>query len=371
MERNYRIFGKNIKLNTFDNKGGNLLHEELSVYPVLDTSDYDIQINYVSNIDVKEIISSNPSSHSLAEDSMICQLGSSVVKFYFKGMELNQIDFSLKSSSGFDRAHRKWKSMQYASIYEAIGQVFHELILVPMAFLINEYSVVHSSGIINREGKVVLFGGTGGVGKTSLEMTLCLDHGASFFNDDIAIVDTNGNCFPNFSYPKIYGYNLQGAPELRKRILGNLSLFNKIHYIYRAQKGLNKVRRRVNPVTFYGNTSNKSEKISAFVILFRSNVDSIMFERISAKKAADLNSLIMSSEYNVFLNHLRWHEFNAASQRREIFTNYKSVIEANTLCFEKGLSRIENIYIAHIPKTIGNNIYKREMVSRLKEYQVL
>lgn len=371
MERYYRIFGKVVKLNTINSKEGGVLHEELSLYPVLNTTKFDVSINYVSQIKIDSPISNNPSINYLTEESMVCKLGVTTVRFYFEDQQIKQIDFCIDSGTKFKTKIQKWKSMQYTSNLEAIGQIFHELVLVPMAFLFNDYSVIHSSGVVNKKNEIVLFGGTGGVGKTSLEMSLCLHHECSFFNDDIAIIDSSGNCFPNFSYPKIYGYNLQGAAHLKKGIVDNLSFSSRVHYALKSLKGMNKVRRRVAPESFYGKVSNSTEKLSSFVLLFRSNVKEITLEPISSEKIAKFNSLIIGSEYNVFFDQLRWHEFNSLSLNRESFITYSSTIEKNSINMKKGIDALENTYLAHIPLSISNNEYKIQMVEKLKEKAII
>lgn len=370
-ERFYKIFGRIIKLNTISSEEGDILHNELSLYPIVDSKEFDISINYVSDIKTEQALSNNPGLNYLSSESILCKMGAAKVKFCFQKERLKQIDFCIDQKSGLKASVQKWKSIQYTSGKEAIGQIFHELILVPMAFLLEDISVVHSSGIVNKKNEVVLFGGTGGVGKTSLEMTLCLEHEYTFFNDDIAIIDSKGMCHPNFSYPKIYGYNLIGAPELKREIFDGLSQLNKFHYAYRALKGASKVRRRVEPGSFYGRVYAESAKISSLVILFRSNVEKIELESISVKKAAKSNSLIMATEYNVFFDQVRWHQFNASALNRKPFTTYQSLIEKNTSNLEKGLQSIEKVYLAHIPMQISNDDFKINMVAKLKEQGII
>lgn len=371
IERSYKIFGRIIKLHTINSDESRILHKELELYPIIEGSNFDVAINYVDHIETGELIASNPGIHKLGSDNMVCQIGVATVKFYFRDQVLHQIDFSIDQKSGLKKVTQKWKSMQFTTNHEAIGQIFHELILVPMAFLFEDCSIVHSSGIVNSQNEVVLFGGTGGVGKTSLEMTLCLDYGYKFFNDDIAVMDTKGFCHPNFSYPKIYGYNLLGASDLKKEIFNNLSQLDKFHYAFRSLKGANKVRRRVEPATFYGQTYKKEARVSSLVILFRSNVEKITLEPISNEKAAGFNSLIMATEYNVFFDHVRWHQYNAESLNSTSFVSYKSVIEKNTRNLEKGLEGLSKIYLAHIPISISNSDFKVEMVNKLKEEAII
>jgi len=371
IERRYKIFGRVIKLNTLDRDEGRILHKELELYPIIEAEKFDVAINYVEQVEAGELISNNPGIHKLGSDSMVCQIGVAAVKFYFRDQKLYQIDFSIDQRSGLKKATQKWKSMQFTTNYEAIGQIFHELILVPMAFLFDDCSVVHSSGIVNSNNEVVLFGGTGGVGKTSLEMTLCLDHGYKFFNDDIAVMDIKGFCHPNFSYPKIYGYNLLGAPDLKREVFKELNQLDKLQYAFRGLKGASKVRRRVEPSTFYGQTYEHKAKVSSLVLLLRSNIDKIKVEAISSEKAARFNSLIMATEYNVFFDHIRWHQFNAESLNRKPFATYQSIIEKNSRNLEKGLEGLTKIYLAHIPMSISNSDFKFEMVNKLKEERII
>lgn len=371
MERLYQIFGMIIKLNTVKSNEGAALHDELSIYPILNNINYDLEINYLPRVKTDDIISNNPSINYLSNKSIVFKLGVTTVKFYIEEGNVKKIDFSIDQKSGIKSNIEKWKSLQFTTNEENIGQFFHELVLVPFAFLSDYYSVVHCSGIANSKDEVVLFGGTGGVGKTSLEMELCLKHNCSFYNDDISVIDAKGNCYPNFSYPKIYGYNLIGEGVLRNKILKSLSFSNNFHYKLRSIKGGNKVRRRVNPQEFYGNILLKSKKPSSIIILFRNNVERISLEKVNSKKIAEYNSLIIGSEYNVFFNHLRWYEFNALSINKTPFTTYKSIIEKNTKNLESGIAGLKKIYLAHIPLNISNADFKIQMVDILKKNEII
>ena len=67
------------------------------------------------------------------------------------------------------------------------------------------------NSLINNSNLQWLFvTGKGGVGKTSIEIDFCLNNKMSFLTDDIAIGDVNGDVYPNYNWPKIYGYNLLG-----------------------------------------------------------------------------------------------------------------------------------------------------------------
>ena len=88
---------------------------------------------------------------------------------------------------------------------------------------VSDLSLIHASGVVLSNGKAILLGGTGGIGKTSLELELCLNEKASFLTDDIAVIDKEGFLWPNLSFPKIYGYNLAGNKALKRQLLSATS----------------------------------------------------------------------------------------------------------------------------------------------------
>src|SRR5690606_41041284 len=109
------------------------------------------------------------------------------------------------------------------------GMVFHELALVPAAHWLSDVAVVHASAMAGPSGEVTLIGGTGGVGKTSLMLDLCLRRGFTFMADDISIVGADGWVHPNLAYRKIYAYHLQDNPELARRVFQGRRLVHREH----------------------------------------------------------------------------------------------------------------------------------------------
>jgi len=87
--------------------------------------------------------------------------------------------------------------------------------LIPSIYFNKNLAPVHCAGVSDHENRAILIGGTGGVGKTSLEMELCRNYGCSFINDDISVLDSDGWVYPNLAFPKIYGYNLENNDKVK------------------------------------------------------------------------------------------------------------------------------------------------------------
>ncbi len=366
MDNTFLIFGKAIRIKSSDVFISAILEKEMSLYPSLLNQDFNILIEQVDKVDVNGILSSNPGIHSFTENGFVYSLGPVVTRFYFEDGELDHIQFSIKHSGLGMRILRKWMNIQFTSHKEAVGQWLHEHILVPLAFTFPEFSVVHASAVQTKEGKTLLFGGTGGVGKTSLEINLCRDHNCSFVSDDICVVDSDGSAYPNLAYPKIYAYNIDGNPKVKKAIFKGRNLADKLQFKLHSLRGKNFIRRRISPEVFYGKITNSKTPISGFFILFRDQSSEISFEKITASKAANLNALVISREYNSFFDHLVWDEYNALAMDSKLKMAFEKILKNVSNNLEKGLSDLDHCYLVRIPSKISHTEYQTQMVSKLK-----
>ena len=127
--------------------------------------------------------------------------------------------------------------------------------------------MLHSSAVMTPapDKGAVLFGGTGGVGKTSLEIELCKHHNCSFLTDDIAVISNIGEIFPNLAYSEIYGYNIKGDKKTQKEIFRGKSIVNRFFFWLHSLRGDQYVRRRINPEVFYGNIQTEEVKIKSYL----------------------------------------------------------------------------------------------------------
>lgn len=371
MERRVNIFGKNIFLTCTDSEESLLLFKELDIYPSFsESNNVDIHISYLGeghfNEDTTSILSQNPAIHKSIDNGFIISMGVANIKYLFTGDSISSVQFKINKKSPFKKQLSKWMSMQFTSTgIGDIGQVFHELILVPLIFLFKGYSLIHASSIISSKDKLIAFGGTGGVGKTSLELELCKNHNATFVSDDILPLDINGNAYPNLAYPKIYGYNVAGDETLKSEMIPNVFSLNNLHWKLRSKLfGLNKVRRRLSPITFYGRAINKPSKINAFVLLYRCQTSSLQLEKIDSQTVAYSNMLVISTEYPIFLNHILWHEYNSKLGSRTETVSYSEYQKNNQDNLVKGLSN-SNCYLLKIPLNINHGVFKSEVPKML------
>ncbi len=359
MTRKYNMLGKVYQINTIDSFEGEILHKELELYPLADDNPkVDVVVNYLDKLEDKIPTLKNPSTHSYFDQSFRMELINASIEFHFNN-GLKRIDFSIKQGNQFRAIANKWFSYQFTNRKESIGFIFHELILIPSAFFFPDLTIIHASGI--NDNGAILFGGTGGVGKTSLELELCNNYNKSFFADDIVVVNTNGYAFPNLSYPKIYGYNLLNNDELKQKIFGNVNLLNKIHWHARKSIDPAIVRRRVNPIELYNNVTQQPHKLTAFYILAKDgNVRNIEVSKITTKEAARLNRLVLETEYHIFYKHLLWDQFNSIIAQSKPRLDYLTLLDQIENNLNEALSESDS-FIIKIPININHNDYLNEM----------
>lgn len=371
MKQKYLIFGKVIELNTSESKEGKLLHDELSVYPRVDDQTTELRINYTEPNVLQNVISKNPSTHALRKDGFDFTMGPVTISYWFEEKDITRIDFSIKHSSTLMSTLNKWLNIQFTNHKEAIGQWFHEFVVVPLGFILKRRGLLHSSAVMSSNNQAILFGGTGGVGKTSLEIELCKHHNCSFLTDDISFISDQGTIFPNLAYPKIYGYNIKGDPKTRKEIFRGKGVVNRFFFWLHSLRGDQYVRRRMSPAVFYGKVQNEEVKIQSYLILAKMDVDQIELVPLEAKKALNLSQKVIVREYQTFINHLVWHDYNSLLADMNPIIEEEELISKNRLVLEKTLNNIENLYLVKIPLNIAHADFKTQMVQALKDNNIL
>ena len=170
--------------------------------------------------------------------------------------------------------------------------------------------------------EIFVFFGSGGVGKTFLEMSLILNDGYEFFADDMTIIGDGFVGYPNLAPPKIYKYNVAHLPILEKYINENYNFINRLHWkLYPRIPWRGRYCRRVLPVKLFRRKNLNCAEIREFIILFRENRKSIKVQSIDGKKAANLSFQIIKAEYSKLFTHIHYHIFNRLSMGKEpIFT---------------------------------------------------
>ncbi|MEX0597087.1 MAG: hypothetical protein WD512_11360 [Candidatus Paceibacterota bacterium] len=306
----YKIFGKKIKLICHDAELRPYIFGELNLYPKTDEADLTVEI-----VEKKDI------SKSLThfEQNSIVEIPTklSYSYFIFDGEKLVHILFSLKKP--INTLHewiQKFRNMEFNHRQERVGQIIHEQVLVPSVFF-DEYRVPIHSSAVQYNGQVILFGGHGGVGKTSLELELCFNNDATFIADDMSVVSNSG-VYPNLNFPKLYGYNVEGNLEIKERVISKRNKIDWLQWNYQKMKGADKVRRRISPAELYKNYHMDEQPIDRYVILKRCDNNEVQISKLSVNEATEVTIGILQSEFrsifkvfgteckNVILN--RWEE---------------------------------------------------------------
>jgi len=322
------------------------LDRELAVYPV-SSGKPDILIRFGQQFK-DDKLADNPGIHSEYEDGFAANFGNALVRWRWGYSRILVDWFSPIPEKSWSR---KALSMQFSHPYQEIGQIFHELVLIPtlQLFYSHHFLLLHGSALaVIREKKAVVFGGTGGAGKTSLELSL-VGKKYSFMADDISFIDVNGTVWANFSWPKIYGYNTLGNDVVKSRVLTGRSAVDRLFWRLRmGLSGPDRVRRRVQPEIFYsGNVTQKAD-FSEYYILFRDGSPALAVRPLNTSTAVRMSLEVMASEYTILYRHLNWHKYNRLSLQQEPFITVGDIFDHWQVA---GRRIFENIkcYMVHIP----------------------
>jgi hypothetical protein len=360
-----KIFSKNILINIkYPNDIINkTLDEQFSYYETFSENDEpDLIINLVENFDHLKVLQRNPSIHSEIENGFIADFTNFKTAFYKKNGKL-ECALNIKSSGNiFFSFLRKVNNIEFATREERIAQILFESVLIPALFFDDKKILIHSSGFVNNN-KGILIGGTGGSGKTSLELELCLNQGYSFTNDDIAVVNLNAELLPNLAHPKIYGYNLVNNDHLKRNLLKNRTLLDITQWHLKSKLfGSAKVRRRLF-IRDNFNFTNQKVKLTKYFILTKEEREDIVVEKISHEKAVQLHLNVILAEYSQLINNIYWHEFNSVANNRIPILTYSQLNETWGKNSESILSQLDN-YIIRIPFNIKHEDFLKT-VSKL------
>ncbi len=359
-ENTYQIFGRNVKLICLDEDLSTYINEELSLYKSENSDDSDLTISILEEL--PEVSGSrNPKSHFEDNQSILVKNKQADILFRFKNNTLEEILFSLNKPAGFLKGRvQKFLHMGNRNRIERVGQILHELVLTSFGFFFSDTIPVHSSGLSIRD-KVVLFGGTGGVGKTSLELELCLKEGAEFIADDIAMISKEGKVYPNYSYPKIYGYNVEGDEELKKRLFPKFNFLESFHWWFHYKMGPNKVRRRLSPDRLFNHISKEPKRLTNYYILSAYHGHEIETEVLDPEISANITTDIIETEFSFLLSHLSFHRLNAK-------VNNMPPLFLKEIILERWKAQLETIFknvectLVKIPIGMEHAKFKKDMV---------
>lgn len=337
------------------------LFEPISLYPEANTTETsDIVVSFIVSPVMQPVLARNPSIHSEIRNGFVQHL-----QKYSISIEMvdKRLFFSvyLQPTAGKLKSYiSRLNSMEFALITSRLSQVFFEQIMIPSIYFSENQFLVHSSCMLNTKSQAVLLGGTGGVGKTSLELELCQNRGYRFMADDISVVDSNAFVYPNLAFPKIYGYNMAGNPQLYKKVMQGRSLRNKLAFkLKKTLFGPASVRRKISPLKIYGDIEPNRVKIGKYIILVKENRADIALKPINYSIAVNATLTIMQTEYSAFHNHLLWHEFYRNAKGEEPIISVDSVITKWEQIASEVFKNV-NCYMLYIPLHIDHQQFIKE-----------
>ena len=352
MQKRFEFGSKLVRIDFGDGAASRLLKEELSLYrSANEHKNADIVVDMNQPGGLNGVRLQNPQSHSEISDGFQCKFAPSSVTW-------RPTDQALHVDFGFNESNRsllrsfapKWRSISYTSQVEEVGQVFHELVLIPALFFFSDQvTLIHGSAVERPGEGAIIFTGTGGVGKTSLELELILGHGYRFLADDICILTAGGSVHPNMAFPKIYAYNTLQDPLVRRRLLNGRSVIDKGQWAWKSRRSPTSVRRRVNPIHFFdGRVSRDSCRLSKLFVIVRSSVREPVLCSISAEEAVSMNIETLKAEYAVIFNHIYWHKFNSMVLKRPSLIDDVQIFEKWRRLQTKALHAVER-FLLQVP----------------------
>jgi hypothetical protein len=333
------------------------LREQLALYPKIESAPsltVALNRNHVSPAGLV-----NPSAHREYDDWFAADYGPVSVAYYLVDGRIRHASVT-RTEGRFPAASvaRKFVNIQFDSTVQRIGQIVHELVVVPAALLTPGLVPFHASAV-TVAGRVLLIGGTGGVGKTTLASRACL-RGAAFVADDIAVASVNGVAFPNLAYPKIYAYNVEQNHELRRRVLANRGVTDRVQWWLRRRLGAKMVRRAVSPSILSEAPNPTDSEIASYSLLVRdTSVSDISIRSVSADLAARFSAAVMTAEYASVTRHFQWRVANriAAAQAPDIET----IGELSARWYAEGSRALEKVKceVILVPGNLSEDLQDR------------
>ncbi len=362
MRKTYNIFGNPVQINLLS---GNKIQKQtlLQQFALYDESEEEDNPNLIVTVYKGTIPHKtqalNPKIHIETEKGFISSFPKMSVGF--ENTKPLKIDVSLEvQRKGLLKYLKRLYNIQYNTIDQRISQILHELVLIPAVYFNSRQFLVHSSAFRKKTGGAVLIGGTGGVGKTSLEIELCMNRDYTFIADDISVLDDEGTIWPNLSFPKIYAYNLKNNEELKRRIFKNRGLSDKLAWKFKyLLNGASGVRRNISPEDAFEKFEKNKTKIDKYYILVKTNVEKISIQKINAQKASEMSLSVIQAEYFQFNNHILWHEFNCNAINKTPILKLEDVLLNWKRLSEKVFKNI-NCYVIYIPLHIDHKKFVKE-----------
>ncbi len=204
--------------------------------------------------------------------------------------------------------YQRFKDWNFLTVKETYAKNFMYNIfdfIIELKLLVHNSSFIHASSF-EKQGKAILFMAPGGVGKTSVILQTLKKGDWKYLADDFSIIDGEGLVYYNPKYIQIYPYNVKNDKKLFKMLMkGRGFVVDRVNWFYRKIRyGEKKVRRRVDPKSFFGKEKvGSNAQINKVVSLVRTNVKKFGISEIAPHTIADLASETLAFEINPFFKY--------------------------------------------------------------------
>ncbi|MEO0557126.1 MAG: hypothetical protein AAF170_02965 [Bacteroidota bacterium] len=361
MPSRYRQIGRVVEVHAGSGLAGDLLRNELALYPS-PSPDATVELTVrIGKAPADGIRSRNPSLHTERENGFTARGAMASATYTFEKDLITEVGLDIHAAPhALGRTLRRLADSQFTDRTERIGVMYHETVLIPAAALDPDRAPLHASGLQAPNGDVTLFGGTGGVGKTSLELHLGHLSGHRFLADDVAVLDRQGFVYPNLAYPKIYGYNAPPGSALRKSVVASRRPLDRAHWSLHGLRGPDRVRRRMPPDRLFSGTSSDGGPLHRYVLLAREARPELVIEPITNTDAARMSTAILAAELSGLLRHVHWHVHNRILQGRAPI-QHPADIQARWLEIYTSAFAIAECWIARIPIDMPHGAFLDQM----------
>lgn len=319
-----------------------------------------ISVSVDDGLNVGEL--TNPKNHSLLKDGFSVDYGKYIVEYRkLDGVLFFEVKIK-RERFKFVAYLKKLNNIQYCSLEERICQIIYENCIYPSLFFMKDISLVHSSGF-SVDKKAFLLGGTGGVGKTSLELFFSERNRIGFINDDIAVINKAGIVFPNMAWPKIYAYNISSNRRIKELLLDEACVDDKLAFYFKKHLfGENKVRRLMSPAVLFRHSKCHSfVPIAKYIVLCRGNFHDLALRRADPLQVSEINISVLETEFSHFIQHLNWHKFNSLIAGRKPVFVFDQVLDQWKVVQRSVFSKIDT-YIMEIPNEIEHEVFIKKAV---------
>lgn len=221
----------------------------------------------------------------------------------------------VKSLIDLDEMWKMWLSHGTSLDMKLLKDFAYSIFLsfLQCSLLERNSALIHASGF-SVDGKGVLLPAWGGVGKSTIMSRAVLHGKAKFLTDDHAVIDADGQMYLHTLPIHAYVYHLEQDKELKKRVLSDFSVLNRLQWQIGKAIRPRKTVRWVNPKIIFGESKMAaSAKIACVIVLFRGKTHEFIWESCSPEDAAIPCAGIIMSEIKTFSERIAradagWHK---------------------------------------------------------------